>query len=127
MKKRLALVIVICLLGLANMIRAATAFYVHAMLEAPNLPWLPILGGFYASTGLIFCGLAVLCWRRDRNCRAFAVVLVYEIISWILRLVTYRASYARSVWLRDAAITLVFLGLIYSLSRRKRPRTRNQT
>ena len=116
MIRRWVLSVLMGLLGLANLIRAGMSFTMNPLLTRLNLAMFPILGGFYAVVGLVFLGLAILCGSRNHQCPAFITVLGYEIILWIVRILTFRSTYTRSLWMHDAVFSLIFLGIVYILS-----------
>lgn len=91
-----------------------------------NLALFPLLGGFYTILGIVFIGLAIKCWRRNRLCPAFFVVLGYEFCIWIMRILTFRSTYARSLWLRDAIFSLVFLGIVFFLVHKPMPKQKSE-
>ncbi len=119
----LSIVIVWVVFGAANLLRAGMATYIApALVEYPPSLSLPLLGAVYGLWGLIFCAAAVLAWRRKSPNGAFGLALAYQVVLWIIKLIGYRSEYARSLWPRDAALTLVFLVLIVLLAGRKRAR-----
>ncbi len=81
-----------------------------------DLTMFPMLGVFYAVLSILLLGLVVVCWRTKWHCPAFFVVLGYVISIWIMRIFTQRSTYATSLWVRDAIVSLVFLGLVFWLA-----------
>ena len=82
------------------------------------------LGVLYALTGIVFIALAIVCWHKKQQYPVFFVILGYEIIIWVVRIVTFRSTYARSLWLRDVIFSLLFLGIVYFLVHKPRANNR---
>ncbi len=120
MIKRWALSVLLCIKGLANLIRAGMSFKMDSLFTKLNLGMFPLLGGFYAVLGIVFIGLAIMCWRRNRQCPAPFIVLGYEVSIWIVRILAFRSTYARSLWSRDVIFSLAFLGIVYFLAHASR-------
>jgi hypothetical protein len=117
------------ILGVANLVRAGTAAYVTPVFQE-DAGWslaLPIevLGGFYLFWGIAFIGVTVLTlfeqidWGRRKHSggrgavrRALIAAFAYQGTLWMLRLLAYRSTYARSLWARDGLLTMLFLAAV---------------
>jgi hypothetical protein len=106
-------------MGLANLIRAGMSFRMNALFSTLQVTLLLPLGIMYALSGIVFIALAVI-WRKNQQFPAFFTILGYEIFMWIVRIMTFRSSYARSIWLRDGVFSLLFLGAVFFLSHKPR-------
>lgn len=119
----LAVSIVWLIFGVANLLRAGMAVYIApALAEYPPSLSLPLLGSVYGLWGVIFLAAAVIAWRRKSTGGALGLALVYQTVLWTMNLVGDRSTYTRSLWPRDALLTLAFLALIALLVGRKRAR-----
>jgi hypothetical protein len=117
----MAIVILWIVFGVANLLRAGITVYIApALTEYPPAVPLPLLAGLYGLWGLIFLAAALLVWRRQRPRGAFILALLYQAVLWLLNLVAYRSTYARSLWPRDLLLTLIFLGLVALLAGAKK-------
>ena len=124
--KRRALSVLLVVIGLANLIRAGLSFRMNVLFSKHQVTLLFPLGGVYALSGVIFITLALICWKKNLQYPAFFSVLGYEIIIWILRILTFRSTYARSLWLRDGIFSLLFLGIVYFLVHKPRKIIKNR-
>lgn len=116
-RKRRILALLFLLTGIANLIRGVLAFRVLSALEGwPLALPLPFLGTFYLLWGILLTGMAFLFEHSRALGLAFPLAVAYQAFLWILRL-TYRSGYARSLWLRDLVLTLIFLGATAFLAR----------
>ncbi|MGC9357455.1 MAG: hypothetical protein ACP5GX_06300 [Anaerolineae bacterium] len=116
-RKRRILTLLFLLTGIANLIRGVLAFRVLSALEGWTLALpLPFLGTFYLLWGILLTGMAFLFEHSRALGLAFPLAVAYQGFLWILRL-TYRSGYARSLWLRDLVLTLLFLGATAFLAR----------
>ncbi len=117
MERRRILAVLLLLLGLANLARAALVPNVAAALQGwvLSVP-LPLLGWIYGVFGVAFTVLAVALFRNRGVRWAFPLALSYQAVVWGLHLV-YRSAYARSLWVRDALLTALFLVAVWWLSR----------
>jgi cbb3-type cytochrome oxidase subunit 3 len=120
--KRWSLSALLGIIGLINLVRAGISLKMIPILSKLNLAFFPLLGGMYAAFGIFFIGLAVICFRRNRHCPAFFFALGYEFILWTIHIMAFRSTYARSLWMRDAIISIIFLGIVFFLSRTLPPR-----
>ncbi|HOT92441.1 MAG TPA: hypothetical protein PLJ78_09285 [Anaerolineae bacterium] len=113
----IAIIILWIVLGVANLLRAGMAAYIAPALGGYPLS-LPLAfsGIVYGVLGLIFLAAAMVAWRRESTDGAFGLAVAYQAILWALHFVGDRSSYARSLWLRDAVLTLLFLALIALLA-----------
>ena len=116
MIKRWLLSVFLTLLGLANLVRAGLSYRFTGLFTQSNLKIYSLLGIFYGIAAIVFVGLAIICFRHNRNCPAFYTTLGYQVIIWSIRLTTFDSSYARSLWVRDAVFSLIFLAIIFILS-----------
>lgn len=116
MIKRWLLSFLLTLLGLVNLLRAGLSYRLKSLFTQTNLTIYPFLGIFYGLAGVVFIGLAIICFRRRRNCPALLTILAYHAITWTVRIATSDSTYARSIWARDAVFTLFFLSIIFFLS-----------
>ena len=98
------------LVGVSNLIRVRMVSYTAPALEGYTLSLsLPFLSWSYGLFGAIFVGAAVVYgWLKKTN-YAFSLAALYQAALWIIHLVGDRSSYARSLWPRDALLTIVFL------------------
>jgi hypothetical protein len=64
-----------------------------------------------------------MCWRRKANGYALKLAIIYQATLWIVHVAGDRSEYARSLWPRDAVLTLAFLTLVAFLlhTTRKNP------
>ncbi|MBN1261424.1 MAG: hypothetical protein JXB35_12170 [Anaerolineae bacterium] len=105
------------LVGIANLVRGSLAFPVASVVEgwelSLSLTW---LGVFYLVWGVVLAGLGIALWRKRWTRRRLKITLPiavgYQGSLWIIRLLFYRASYAKSLWGRDLLLTLLFLALV---------------
>lgn len=88
------------------------AYIAPALTEYPPSLSLSLLGGLYGLWGAIFLAAAVIVWRRKNTGGALGLALAYQLTLWLLHLLGDRSDYARSLWPRDAVLTLLFLTLI---------------
>jgi hypothetical protein len=111
------LAVLFLVLGLANLARAALVPSVAAALQgwALAVP-LPLLGWIYGAFGVAFTVLAVALFRNRGVRWAFPLALGYQAVIWGLHL-AYRSAYARSLWVRDALLSALFLAAVGWLSR----------
>ena len=123
--KRRTLSVLLVVIGILNIIRAGISFSTSTLFSKLNVALLLPLGGFYALSGIASIALAFVHWRMRRQFPVFFIILGYEIITWVLRIVTFRSTYARSLWLRDAIFSLLFLGIVYLLVRKPHKRAKN--
>ncbi len=113
----LAVCIVWVIFGAANLLRAGMAAYIApALAEYPPSLSLLLLGSVYGLWGVIFLAAAIVTWRRKNANGALGLALAYQVVLWILNLMGDRSEYARSLWPRDAVLTLLFLALIALLA-----------
>lgn len=111
-----ALVIAWIVFGVANLLRAVMTVYVApALAEYPLSLSLTLLGSVYGLWGVIFLVAAIIAWRRESIGGALGLGLTYQIVLWVIKLLGYRSTYARSLWPRDALLTLFFLASIVLL------------
>ncbi len=117
----LAISIVWVIFGAANLIRAGMAAYIAPALTEypPSLP-LALLGSVYGLWGAIFLAAAIITWQRKSAGGALGLAAAYQAVVWIIKLVGYRSEYARSLWLRDLLLTVIFLALIALVVGRKK-------
>lgn len=117
MKRQRALGLLFLSIGLANLVRAALVPLVSPVLEgwplSVSLPW---LGGLYLVWGLIFAAAGLLVRKEKVRRWALLLAAAYQCVMWIVRLLTYRATYARDLWVRDLALSGLFLGLVAFLT-----------
>ncbi len=127
MKRYRLLATLFLLLGLANLLRAGLVPEVLTVLEPEmlSLP-LPLLGGLYGFFGLGFIVLAILSWLGRARAWAFEFALVYQLALWIIRFVGYRSPLAQSLWSRDLLLTVLFLVVVFFLTRPGRRRAENE-
>ncbi len=127
MKRYRLLATLFLLLGLANLLRAGLVPEVLTVLEPEmlSLP-LPLLGGLYGFFGLGFIVLAILSWLGRARAWAFGFALVYQLALWIIRFVGYRSPLAQSLWPRDLLLTVLFLVVVFFLTRPGRRRAENE-
>lgn len=102
--------------------RAGMAVYIAPALEglALSLP-LPFLGGFYLLCGLCFLAAGLIYWWKKQQRFALVLALAYQSVLWILRLAADRSDYARSLWSRDALLTVAFLAIVTILAYTPKP------
>ena len=74
------------------------------------------MGGFYLLCGLYFLATGLIYWWKKHQRYAVALALAYQSVFWILRLAADRSDYARSLWPRDALLTIAFIALVTILS-----------
>ena len=114
------LLLVLCVLvGGANVIRGVTGWVVSSSLAVHPIP-LPILSTFYLLWGGVFLvagGAVCRGMGRYRHRVIVAVVVLYQTMVWIIRVVGERSSYARSLWVRELLFTGVFLLVAILLAR----------
>ena len=110
------------LIGLANLIRAGMGVYIAPALKSLSLSLpLPLLSAGYLLCGLCFVTTAIIYWRRKTSHNALKLATAYQAILWIIHLAGDRSEYARSLWPRDAVLTLAFLALVAFLSHKRKP------
>jgi len=108
--------VVVLGLGSANVGRAGVALTYRARL--PDLEmmvswaYLAVTGGVW---GAVFfaCLVGLLGFRRWGRWSTLVAVVVYEIHVWVNHLLFDANEYARSVWPRDLALTLLLLILVW--------------
>jgi len=119
--RALAICIIWVIFGAANLLRAGMAAYIApALAEYPPSLSLAVLGSVYGLWGVIFLVAALVAWRRKDTSGAPGLALAYQAVLWILHFLGDRSDYARSLWPRDAVLTLLFLALIALLAGRDR-------
>lgn len=107
--------------GAANLIRAGMSVYIApALVEYPTSLSLPLLGAVYGLLGLIFVAAAIITWRRKSISGALGLAVAYQVVVWIIKLLGYRSEYARSLWVRDLLLTVIFLALVALVAGRKK-------
>jgi hypothetical protein len=103
-------------LGLGNLARAALALRYDAIL--PNLPmrvglvYLAAMGGLW---GLIFvvCAIGLVRFHHWGRWATLAAATLYQAHVWLNHFLFDANDYARQVWPRDAALTLLLLVSIW--------------
>lgn len=122
MKRQRTLGLLFLSMGLANLVRAALVPLVLPVLEGwPLSVPLPWLGGLYLAWGLAFAAVGLLIHKEKVRRWALPLAAVYQGAMWAVRLLTYRAVYARDLWARDLVLSGLFLGLVVFLTwKRKR-------
>ena len=118
--KRWTLLVLLVVIGLTNLIRAGMAFRMNALFNTLQVTSLFPLGLLFALSGICFFILAFVCSRNKHRCPAFHIILGYEIILWIVRLLTYRSTFSRSLWMRDVLFSFIFLGIVFFLTHKPR-------
>jgi len=128
MKRRRILAVLFLLMGLANLLRAGLVPEVLTVLEPEmlSLP-LPLLGVLYGLWGLGFLALAILSWLGRARTWAFLIAIVYQLVLWIIRFIGYRSPFAQSLWARDLLLTLLFLVVVFFLTRKGKRRGKSET
>lgn len=118
MKRRRILAVLFLLMGSVNLLRAGLVPEALTVLEPEmlSLP-LPLLGGLYGLFGLGFMVLAIPVWLGRAMTWAFPFAVVYQLVLWIIRFIGYRSPYAQSLWARDFLLTMVFLVVVFVLTR----------
>jgi hypothetical protein len=113
----IAIIIVWIVFGAVNLLRAGMTVYIApALAEYPPSLSLPLLASVYGLWGVTFLAAAVITWRRKSTGGALGLALLYQAVLWTLNLVGDRSTYTRSLWPRDALLTLIFLALIALLA-----------
>ena len=108
--------VVVLGLGLANVGRAGTALAYRARLPDLEMTvswaYLAVMGSVW---GVVFlaCLVGLLGFRRWGRWSTLVAVVVYEIHVWGNHLLFDANEYARSLWPRDLALTLLLLILIW--------------
>jgi hypothetical protein len=103
-------------LGIANVVRGIAAFTVAPVFVSPSQVQplsvdLRLLGAIYLAWGIALLATALhYVRRRQRPPRALAagVGVGYQATLWLIRLIGYRASYARMLWRRDFVLSILF-------------------
>lgn len=112
-----AIIIVWTVFGVANLLRAGMTVYIApALAEYPPSLSLPLLASVYGLWGVIFLAAAIIAWRRKSTGGALSLALLYQVVLWIVNLLSYRSTYARSLWPRDLFLTFIFLVLVALLA-----------
>jgi hypothetical protein len=105
-------------LGLANLARTALVPSVSAALAGWSLSIpLSLLAWIYGAFGSAFTVLAVFLFRKRGLRWALPLAGLYQAVIWGLHL-AYRSDYAQSLWVRDLLLTVLFLAVVWWLSRR---------
>lgn len=117
-KALLSAALLLLLVGLANLGRAAVAIY-----YAIHLPDLPLTApwGYWATGGIIWgtllIGSALILVRLYRWGRiaALGVATAYQIHVWVNHLMFDANEYARQVWPRDLLLSGLFLAVLWTI------------
>jgi len=77
------------------------------------------VGGIYIGWGVALLGIGIgslrlASVRSRRILRGSAAA--YQLTVWIIHLVGDRSTYARSLWVRDLVLTILFLGVVFVLT-----------
>jgi hypothetical protein len=100
------------ILGLGNLARAALALRYDAIL--PNLPmradlvYLAAMGGFWGSI-FVVCTAGLVRFHRWGRWATLVAATLYQAHVWLNHFLFDANEYARQVWPRDAALTLLML------------------
>jgi hypothetical protein len=103
-------------LGLGNLARAALALRYDAIL--PDLPmrvglaYVAAMSGLWGSI-LVICAAGLVRFRRWGRWATLAAATLYQAHVWLNHFLFDANDYARQVWPRDAALTLLLLILIW--------------
>lgn len=126
MKRRRILAALFLLMGLANLLRATLVPEVQTVVvpEMLSVP-LAMLGTLYGLFGLGFTVLAVLLWLGRAGRWPLPFALAYQLVLWIVRFVGYCSPFARSLWARDLVLTVVFVFIVFILTRKGHVRTKD--
>jgi hypothetical protein len=110
--------LLVAVLGLINLGRMAMALRTARIL--PELPmsvsysYLAVTGGFWGVV-LVACAVSLLRFYRRARWATLAAATLYEIHTWVNRLLFDASDYARQVRLQDLALTILFLAFTWIL------------
>ena len=108
----IVLSVLILALGLANVGRLAMAvYYANRLSDLPMaVPWayLAVMGGVWGAA-FLFCALSLVYFWPWGWWATLIAVTLYEALVWANHLLFDANEYARQVWPRDLALTLILL------------------
>jgi hypothetical protein len=105
--------------GAINLARGVLGFVVGPVIAA-EAPMLHLLSALYVAWSVVFVGISVarlLSAASVISRSALSVAVLYQATLWTIKLVWERASYARTLWPRDVALTVAFIGVVLLLTR----------
>jgi hypothetical protein len=99
-------------LGLGNLARAALALRYNAILsDVPmtvGLTYLAAMGGLWGLT-FVVCAIGLVRFHHWGRWATLAATTLYQAHAWLNHFLFDANDYARQVWPRDAALTLLLL------------------
>ena len=98
--------------GVTNVARGVLGFVVGPVI-AGDVPYFPWLSGIYVAWGIVFLGVCAVYLVRKVSFALWPVLGIgtaYQATLWAIKLIAERASYARSLWLRELLLTFIFIG-----------------
>jgi hypothetical protein len=114
----IALGVLILVLGLANLARAALALRYNALLPSMpmtvSLTYVAATSGFWGLVSVV-CAVGLVRFYPWGRWGTLAVATLYEIHVWVNHLLFDASDYARQTWPRDLALTLLLLILTWAL------------
>ncbi len=109
-------VLLLVLVGLGNLGRAAMAlYYARVLPDLPlTVPWIYLVGtGGFWGIALMTCAVG-LYWRRPWSRVATLVVAtLYQAHVWLNHLLFDASDYALQTWPRDLVLSLLFLFIVW--------------
>lgn len=103
--------------GVTNVARGVLGFAVGPVI-AGDVPYFPWLSGIYVAWGFVLLGVSAVYLVRTGAFALWPVLgtgTAYQATLWAIKLIAERASYARSLWLRDLLLTFIFIGGVWLL------------
>ncbi|MGB9777083.1 MAG: hypothetical protein ACPLYD_11530 [Anaerolineae bacterium] len=115
---RMVVVVLIALIGLGNLGRAAMAlYYARVLPDLPlTVPWAYLAGmGAFWGVGLMVCAVGLQLRRPWSRAATLTSATLYQAHVWLNHLLFDASDYARQTWPRNAALSALFLIVVWGV------------